>query len=86
MKLTRSQAILAILSILFWAGGSVLADRDASLESLPFAERSGALDTMGFTLIAPEDVGVQVEVYGYVDHGSYFYPGGMGLQNINPQG
>jgi hypothetical protein len=37
-------------------------------------------------LEAPSHVGVAVEVYGYVDHGSYYYPGGMGLQTINPAG
>lgn len=35
---------------------------------------------------APETVGVEVSVYGYVGHGSYFYPGGMGLQSLNPEG
>jgi hypothetical protein len=38
------------------------------------------------SLVAPPTVGVQVEVYGYVGHGSYYYPGGMGLQDINPEG
>ena len=61
MNITRPQAFLAILSILFWAGGSVLADHHASLESVPFTERSGNLDAMGFTLIAPEVSGVQNE-------------------------
>lgn len=37
-------------------------------------------------LVAPEGVGVQVDVYGFHQHGSYFYPGGMGLRNINPEG
>ncbi|NVB36314.1 IgGFc-binding protein [Pseudenhygromyxa sp. WMMC2535] len=35
---------------------------------------------------APANVGVEVLVYGYVSHGSYFYPGGVGLQQLNPQG
>ncbi len=37
-------------------------------------------------LVAPEGVGVQVDVYGFHHNGSYFYPGGMGLRNINPAG
>jgi hypothetical protein len=37
-------------------------------------------------LEAPETVPVQVEVYGYVNNGSYYYPGGMGLQALNPEG
>lgn len=39
-----------------------------------------------YELVAPDDVGVQVDVYGFHHHGSYFYPGGMGLKNINPEG
>ena len=35
---------------------------------------------------APSTVGVEVSAYGYVGHGSYFYPGGMGLQALNPEG
>ena len=26
-----------------------------------------------------------IDVYGYVDDGSYYYPGGMGLQDLNPE-
>lgn len=37
-------------------------------------------------ILAPNDVGVEVSVYGYVHNGSYFYPGGMGLQELNPEG
>lgn len=37
-------------------------------------------------LVAPDGVGVQVDVYGFHHNGSYFYPGGMGLRNINPAG
>lgn len=37
-------------------------------------------------LVAPDGVGVQVDVYGFHNHSSYFYPGGMGLRNINPAG
>lgn len=37
-------------------------------------------------LVAPDGVGVQVDVYGFHHHSSYFYPGGMGLRNINPAG
>jgi hypothetical protein len=37
-------------------------------------------------IVAPEDVGVQVEVYGFVHNGSYYYPGGMGLRDLNPAG
>lgn len=37
-------------------------------------------------LVAPEGVGVQVDVYGFHHNGSYFYPGGMGLKDINPEG
>lgn len=35
---------------------------------------------------APDTVGVEVSVYGFIGHGSYFYPGGMGLQSLNPEG
>lgn len=35
---------------------------------------------------APGTVGVEVSVYGYVSYGSYFFPGGVGLQTLNPQG
>lgn len=34
----------------------------------------------------PPNVGIEVSVYGYVSHGSYFYPGGVGLQTLNPPG
>lgn len=37
-------------------------------------------------VLAPEGVGVMIDVYGYVDDGSYYYPGGMGLQTLNPEG
>lgn len=37
-------------------------------------------------VLAPEGVGVMIDVYGYVDDGSYYYPGGMGLQDLNPEG
>ncbi len=37
-------------------------------------------------LVAPDGVGVQVDVYGFHHNGSYFYPGGMGLKDINPEG
>lgn len=35
---------------------------------------------------APEQVGVEVTVYGYVSYGSYVFPGGVGLQALNPEG
>jgi hypothetical protein len=35
-------------------------------------------------LRAPNGVGVQLEVYGYRDDGSYMYPGGVKLEPINP--
>ena len=34
----------------------------------------------------PPNVGIEVSVYGYVSHGSYFFPGGVGLQALNPEG
>ena len=37
-------------------------------------------------IVAPESVGVEVTVYGYVSYGSYVYPGGVGLQTLNPDG
>ena len=37
-------------------------------------------------IVAPESVGVEVTVYGYVSYGSYVYPGGVGLQALNPEG
>ncbi|MEM6994530.1 MAG: IgGFc-binding protein [Myxococcota bacterium] len=37
-------------------------------------------------LVAPDHVGVLVDVYGFVNHGSYYYAGGMGLQTLNPEG
>ncbi|MCA9696617.1 MAG: IgGFc-binding protein [Myxococcales bacterium] len=37
-------------------------------------------------IVAPPTVGVEVSVYGFVSHGSYFYPGGVGLQELNPAG
>ena len=37
-------------------------------------------------VVAADGVGVQVEVYGFHHHGSYYYPGGMGLRNLNPEG
>jgi hypothetical protein len=37
-------------------------------------------------IVAPENVGVEVTVYGYVSYGSYVYPGGVGLQTLNPEG
>jgi hypothetical protein len=43
-------------------------------------------DTAIGEVLAPEGVGVMVDVYGYVDDGSYYYPGGMGLQDLNPEG
>lgn len=35
-------------------------------------------------LIAPDEVGVEVSVYGYSGHGSYLFPAGMGLLEFNP--
>lgn len=35
-------------------------------------------------LLAPKDVGVEVSVYGYSTHGSYLFPAGMGLVELNP--
>jgi hypothetical protein len=37
-------------------------------------------------LQGPPDAGFEVSVYGYYGHGSYFYPGGVGLQTLNPPG
>jgi hypothetical protein len=39
-----------------------------------------------YELLAPGATGVEVKVYGYVGHGSYLYPGGMGLTTLNPEG
>jgi len=37
-------------------------------------------------LVAPEDVGFEVTVYGYTDDGSYVFAGGVGVQELNPAG
>jgi hypothetical protein len=34
----------------------------------------------------PPTVGIEVTVYGYVSYGSYMFPGGVGLQALNPEG
>lgn len=34
----------------------------------------------------PPSVGIEVTVYGYVSYGSYVFPGGVGLQALNPEG
>ena len=39
-----------------------------------------------YEVLAPETVGIEVTVAGYVQHGSYLYPGGMGLTVLNPEG
>ena len=37
-------------------------------------------------LIAPPGVGVELTAYGFSEWGSYLYPGGLGLAEINPAG
>ncbi len=39
-----------------------------------------------YELVAPAGVGVELTVYGYRSSGSYAYPGGLGLQTLNPAG
>jgi hypothetical protein len=34
----------------------------------------------------PPTVGIEVTIYGYVSYGSYMFPGGVGLQALNPEG
>ena len=42
------------------------------------------VDDGGHELIAPPEVAVEVTVYGYLNFGSYLFPGGMGFRELNP--
>ncbi|MBC8073559.1 MAG: IgGFc-binding protein [Deltaproteobacteria bacterium] len=41
---------------------------------------------LDYELRAPPGVGVELTVYGYVSDGSYVYPGGVGVEVVNPEG
>ncbi len=59
--------------------GEPLADGELLRAYLP-------AETGTHDLQAPEEVGFEVTAYGYASYGSYVFTGGVGVQELNPEG